>query len=111
MATLIAVSIVCSSASAQENNNSVSLRNFIKLALQNNVDVQIANEAVEESWALRASAFGNFGPKVKIEGNVYMVMAAQFESVLDPFVVMFSVRDMQSVVGVGVPTRSELPDA
>ena len=69
---LSGVLIFCARAAwAQQTGNEVSLRDCINVALQRNVDLQIANEAVEESSALRASALGNVGPKVMVEGNVF----------------------------------------
>lgn len=55
---------------AQSSGESLSLRDCIDLALEGNADIGIAQEAVQESRALRASALGNFGPKVKLDANV-----------------------------------------
>ena len=69
--TALALAVLgASAARAAEPGATLQLQHCIDLALKNNVDVQIAQEAVEESRALRAAALSNAGPRVRLEGNL-----------------------------------------
>ena len=50
--------------------DSLSMEQCVDLALKNNVDILTAKEQISESIAQKKSARGNFGPKIKLEGNV-----------------------------------------
>jgi HAE1 family hydrophobic/amphiphilic exporter-1 len=82
------VTVECNAYQRSSGKVVEDLKNEIdKIALPSDISVNFGGEAEEQK-----KAFGDLGLLLLLGvALVYMVMAAQFESLLDPFIIMFSI--------------------
>ena len=66
---MIALALAVTLFSAPPAAQTLSLEECVKIALEKNADVLGAEYGVDAAEAARASMAGNFGPRVRVEGN------------------------------------------
>lgn len=76
IALLLAVSLIAAPDSVPVAQT-LSLQECVRLALNRNADVVGATRGVDAATAARASMAGNFGPRVRVEGNYLRYPEAQ----------------------------------
>lgn len=69
IALALALSLLAAPAAASSGAETLSVQDCVRIALEKNADVVGADFSVEAATAARASMAGNFGPRLRVEGN------------------------------------------